>query len=62
MTCCRPYALTPSELADRWRLSPRTLERWRRNGEGPAWVRVGHRIIYRLEDVLAWERAHRGGG
>ena len=50
--------LTHRDLAERWRTSPRTLERWRDLGKGPAWLRLPGRIVYRLEDVLAYERAH----
>ena len=36
-------------------MSPRTLERWRWMGEGPRYLKVGKRIVYRLEDVEAFE-------
>ncbi len=43
------------ELARRWKLSPRTLERWRWTGEGPRFIKLGGRVVYRLEDVEAFE-------
>ena len=43
------------ELARRWKLSPRTLERWRWLGQGPQYVKVGGRVVYRLEDIEAHE-------
>jgi predicted site-specific integrase-resolvase len=43
------------ELSRRWRLSPRTLERWRFQGTGPQYLKVGGRVIYRLEDVETYE-------
>ena len=43
------------DLARRWRLSPRTLERWRWTGEGPRYIKLGGRVVYRLEDVEAFE-------
>ena len=43
------------ELARRWKLSPRTLERWRWTGEGPKFVKLGGRVVYRLSDVEAFE-------
>lgn len=43
------------DLARRWKLSPRTLERWRWTGEGPMFVKLGGRVVYRLEDVEAFE-------
>ncbi|MFC7478427.1 helix-turn-helix transcriptional regulator [Dankookia sp. GCM10030260] len=50
------------ELALRWNLSPRTLERWRWLGKGPAYLKLGGRVAYRLEDVEAHETAQRRGG
>lgn len=43
------------ELADRWHISERTLERWRWVGEGPAYLKIGGRVVYRLEDIEAYE-------
>lgn len=48
-----------AELAERWRISPRTLERWRCVGTGPAWLQLGGRVLYRLEDILAFENRQR---
>jgi hypothetical protein len=45
------------QLARRWSLSPRTLERWRWRRQGPDFLKVGGRIVYRLEDVEAFEIA-----
>jgi hypothetical protein len=47
--------ITQAELARRWRLSPRTLERWRWLGKGPAYLKIGGRIVYRKEDVAEFE-------
>ena len=35
----------------------RTLETWRRQGNGPNYFRVGVRPLYRLRDVLDWQRS-----
>jgi Helix-turn-helix domain len=43
------------ELADRWGLSPRTLENWRWRGEGPPFVKIGRKVVYRLIEVEAYE-------
>jgi hypothetical protein len=48
--------LDQAQLARRWSLSPRTLERWRWRERGPAYLKVGGRVVYRLEDVEAFER------
>ena len=45
------------ELAFRWRISPRTLERWRCSKTGPIFLKIGGRVIYRLEDIEAFEIA-----
>lgn len=50
-----PTLLRQTELARRWRISPRTLERWRWLGQGPAYLKIGGSVAYREEDVLAYE-------
>ena len=49
--------LTQSEVARRWCLSPRTLERWRWLGQGPVYLKLGGRVAYRVEDIEAYETA-----
>ena len=51
--------LNQIQLARRWQISPRTLERWRWTGEGPAFLKIGGRVVYRLEDVEAYENGRR---
>lgn len=53
--------LTAEELRSRWNnsLSVRTLANWRSLAEGPAFVKVGARVFYRMDDVLAWEARRR---
>lgn len=53
-----PDRLTQDELACHWRKSARTLERWRVAGIGPAWLKLPGRVLYRREDVLAYEASH----
>jgi hypothetical protein len=43
------------ELARRWKLSPRTLERWRWLGQGPQHLKIGGRVVYKLDDIEAFE-------
>ena len=40
-------------------LSPRTLDRYRETGDGPAYHRFGARIVYRRADLDAWAAARR---
>ena len=47
--------LDQNGLAERWLVSPRTLEQWRWQGRGPRYLKIGGRVIYRLEDVEAFE-------
>ena len=49
--------LNQSELAQRWRISPRTLERQRYLGFGPAYVKIGAHVVYRMADIEAYEDA-----
>ena len=50
-----PAFLTQVELAARWRISPRTLERWRWAGDGPRFIKIGGLVRYRLEDIEGFE-------
>ena len=50
--------LNQIQLADRWNISHRSLERWRWIGEGPAYLKIGGRVVYRLEDIEAYEAEH----
>jgi hypothetical protein len=58
--------LTEQQLAERWRVSQRTLRRWRSTARLPAHIRIGHpvvgRVLYRLTDVLVFEERSRWGG
>ena len=50
--------LTETELAQRWSMTTRTLQSWRKAGTGPAFIRLGERsIFYRTEDVLGYEES-----
>ena len=50
--------LNQIDLANRWNISHRTLERWRWTGTGPAFLKLGGRVVYRSEDVEAVETCH----
>ena len=49
--------LNQIDLARRWRISPRTLERWRWLGEGPQYLKLGGRVLYRVSDIEAYEQS-----
>lgn len=46
--------LTPDEAAAELEVSTRTLDRWRRLGEGPPLTKIGRRIYYRRPTLLVW--------
>ncbi len=48
--------LTTLELAMRWNMSPRSLERWRHLGQGPRYIPLPRKVVYRVADVEAYER------
>jgi hypothetical protein len=50
-----PNFLDQADLARRWGMSKRTLERWRCFGEGPSFLKLGGRVLYRLSDVQDYE-------
>lgn len=50
-----PTFLTPDALANRWCLNPNTLSQWRWNGRGPLYLKIGRRVLYRLEDIQSFE-------
>ena len=50
--------INQKQLAERWDVSQRTLERWRGIGWGPLFLKIGGRVVYRAEDILAYEEQH----
>ncbi|MDJ0390901.1 helix-turn-helix domain-containing protein [Roseomonas sp. E05] len=50
-----PPLLTPEDVAAQLGVSRKALERWRCTGDGPRFVRLGHKTVrYRMEDVEAF--------
>lgn len=45
---------TPEEAARRLNSHARTLERWRTEGNGPRYVKIGRRVHYRREALDDW--------
>jgi excisionase family DNA binding protein len=50
--------LTTKELAERTGIPPETWRYWRAQGRGPAYIKAGRVIRYRVADVEAWEDSH----
>lgn len=47
--------LNETELAQRWGVSPKTLQRWRSEGRGPRYLKLSKRVGYPLEAVVDFE-------
>ena len=53
------HGLLDSDAAAGWLgVTPYTLRRWRSEGRGPGWVRVGRLARYRLADLVAYAEAN----
>jgi predicted site-specific integrase-resolvase len=53
-----PNRMTPRDLSNRWLLNITTLERWRSEGKEPPYLKIQGRVLYRLEDIEAYEARH----
>ncbi len=49
--------LTETMLADRWVCSVARLQRRRTVGEGPQYLKIVWKVLYRLKDIEAYEEA-----
>jgi hypothetical protein len=54
--------LTPDQLVERWHgtifsVVPLTLTRWRKQGKGPSFIKVGPHIYYRRAAVTTYENS-----
>lgn len=47
--------LNENELAQRWGISPKTLQRWRSEGRGPRFLKLSKRVIYPLDEIQHFE-------
>lgn len=43
-------------------MSERTLERWRLQGAGPTYIKIGSLVRYDRDDLEAWEQSMRSHG
>ena len=56
--CCEMSTklMNTDEVAEHLSITIQTLFRWRQKGYGPAWMRIGPRIIrHKMSDVVEWE-------
>lgn len=49
--------LTQGELAKRWNKAEATIERYRAIGSGPRFLKIGGKVLYRIEDIQEFERS-----
>jgi helix-turn-helix protein len=54
--------LTQDEAAAELKICERTLDRWRRLGEGPPITKLGRRILYRRSSLQVWLRGREHQG
>jgi hypothetical protein len=53
----RRELLTEKMLADRWVRSVARLQRWRTVGQGPQYLKIVGKVLYRVKDIEAHEEA-----
>ncbi len=53
-TALPPHFLRTKEAAHFLSLSARTLEKHRTYGTGPAYRKLGGRVVYAVDELLAW--------
>jgi len=46
--------ITSNDTASILCLSPKTLRKWRWEGKGPKFIKVGHKVAYRQEDITTF--------
>lgn len=55
----RDKLIPETQLANRWGVSPRTLQAQRLRGTGCPFIVIGRNVRYRLSDVIAFEEQNR---
>lgn len=53
----KKFAINENGLAERWGVSPKTIQRWRSEGRGPRYLKLSKRVTYLMEEILAYEMA-----
>jgi predicted DNA-binding transcriptional regulator AlpA len=51
--------LNEAELASRLKISRSLARKWRRNKEGPPFVKLGKSVRYAAEDLAEWVQKHK---
>lgn len=50
------HVLNEKELSQRWNVAVGTLQKWRQQSYGPAFLKLSSRVAYPIEAVEAFER------
>lgn len=58
-TVVQNIAINEIELAQRWGISPKPLQRWRTEGRGPRYFKLSKRVCYPTDQILAFENGAR---
>lgn len=45
---------TPSQAAEHLHISEMTLRKWRWEGKGPHFIKMGRKVLYRQSDMVAY--------
>lgn len=51
--------LNQRQLADRWQMSTKTLERWRWLGRVLPYMKISNRVLYDIQDIERFEAERR---
>tara|TARA_B100001248_G_C27166969_1_gene356180 strand:+ start:336 stop:545 length:210 start_codon:yes stop_codon:yes gene_type:complete len=49
---------TSNELSTLWGISSHTLRKWRWEGRGPKFTKIGRRVMYRKSDIETYANEH----
>lgn len=52
---CNSVMLTTEEVAKHWRYHPQSVHNMRRLKCGPAYVKIGSKVLYRLSEIVRHE-------
>lgn len=58
MSLINKPSLTEHQLANRWCISIKTLQEWRRRGVGPSYLKLGKAVRYPHEIIATYEENH----
>ena len=51
-------AFTETELARRWNVSIKTLQRWRSEERGPPYIKLSKAVRYPVDEIVTYERVY----